>query len=196
MTITELYNKLDDKDFQDHLTGNLFFPAYMYVYDPAKEYEVDREILNIKERLHRPNNYLNVMVLDIFEAFLAFLQSQPFGRTTRYEYYLLQEEKMPEKVEKALRQSANDDLFYTYLHQQISEHFKRSGESRVAYVFVKGFGAIFPYLRANKFMNNFEKHITGYKLILFYPGEVREHYHLFNILNDENLYRAIKLINS
>ncbi len=27
MTITELYNKLDDKDFQDHLTGNLFLPG-------------------------------------------------------------------------------------------------------------------------------------------------------------------------
>ena len=28
MTITELYNQLCDKDFQNHQTGNLFFPAY------------------------------------------------------------------------------------------------------------------------------------------------------------------------
>ena len=50
MTITELYNQLANKDFQDHLTGNLFFPAYMYVYDPEKEYEIDAEIINIKEK--------------------------------------------------------------------------------------------------------------------------------------------------
>ena len=70
MTITELYNQLSDKDFQDHQTGNLFFPAYMYMYDATKEYEIDREILDIKNRLHRPNNYLDVMVLDIFEEFI------------------------------------------------------------------------------------------------------------------------------
>jgi hypothetical protein len=67
MTITELYNQLCDKDFQNHQTGNLFFPAYMYMYNPELEYEVEKEILNIKNRLHRPNNYLDVMVLDIFE---------------------------------------------------------------------------------------------------------------------------------
>jgi len=48
MTITELYNQLADKDFQDHSTGDLFFPAYMYMYDPTKEYEIDNEILDIK----------------------------------------------------------------------------------------------------------------------------------------------------
>lgn len=74
MTITELYNQLADKDFQDPMTGNLFFPAYMYVYDPAEEYQIQKEILYIKERLHRPDNYLNVLVLDIFQELLTFLQ--------------------------------------------------------------------------------------------------------------------------
>ena len=83
MTITELYNKLDDKDFQNHLTGNLFFPAYMYVYDPDKEYEIDQEIMNIKERLHRPTNYLDVMVLDIFEEFLEFMRNKNFGKVSK-----------------------------------------------------------------------------------------------------------------
>lgn len=195
MTITELYTKLDDKDFQDHLTGNLFFPAYMYIYHPASEYEVDQEILSIKDRLHRPTNYLRVMVLDIFEEFLEFLRVEPFGKVSKFDFFLKQEETRPEQVEKSLRQTANDDRFYAWLHQRITEHFQQAGDAKVAYVFVKGFGAIFPYMRASKFMSNFEKHISGYKLILFYPGEVKENYNLFNVLNDENLYRAIKLIN-
>ena len=195
MTITELYTKLDDKDFQDHLTGNLFFPAYMYVYHPAREYEVDQEILSIKDRLHRPTNYLRVMVLDIFEEFLEFLRVEPFGKVSKFDFFLKQEETRPEQVEKSLRQTANDDRFYAWLHQRIKEHFQQAGDAKVAYVFVKGFGAIFPYMRASKFMSNFEKHISGYKLILFYPGEVKENYNLFKVLNDENLYRAIKLIN-
>ena len=79
MTITELYNQLANKDFQDHETGNLFFPAYMYTYDPEKEYEVDAEITDIKHRLHRPSNYLDVMVLDIFEEFVSYLKQEKFG---------------------------------------------------------------------------------------------------------------------
>lgn len=195
MTITELYNKLDDKDFQDHLTGNLFFPAYMFRYDPDKEYQVEREIALIRERLLRPDNYLKVMIMDIFEEFLEFLRSQPFGKTTKYEYLLEHEAARPEQVEKSLRQTANEDRFYSWLHQQITAHFQEAGESKVAYVFVKGFGAIYPYLRASKFMSNFEKHISGYKLILLYPGKIEGNYYLFELLNDDNMYRAIKLIN-
>ena len=195
MTITELYNQLADKDFQDHLTGNLFFPAYMYVYDPEKEYEVDQEILNIKDRLHRPTNYLDVLVMDIFQEFLAFLKTQRFGKASKYELFLEQEAQKPERVEKSLKQMANDERFFSWLHGKIKEHFTKAGEAEVAYVFVKGFGAIYPYLRASKFMNNFEKYISGYKLILFYPGKATDYYHLFKLLDDENLYRAIKLIN-
>ncbi|MEZ4966029.1 MAG: DUF1788 domain-containing protein [Saprospiraceae bacterium] len=106
-----------------------------------------------------------------------------------------QEETRPDQVEKSLRQTANGDRFYAWLHERITSHFKMAGDAKVAYVFVKGFGAIFPYMRASKFMNNFEKYISGYKLILFYPGEVKDNYNLFKVLNDENLYRAIKLIN-
>lgn len=197
MTITELYQQLADKDFQDHQTGNLFFPAYMYVYDPAKEYEVEREILNIKERLHRPTNYLEVMVMDIFQEFLAFLKTQKFGKVSKYDFFLEQEPQKPDRVENSLRQIANDDRFFAWLDQKIKDHFRQAGEAEVAYVFVKGIGAIYPYLRASKFINNFEKYISGggYKLILFYPGAVQDYYHLFGLLNDENLYRAIKLIN-
>ncbi|MFZ4564396.1 MAG: BREX protein BrxB domain-containing protein [Bacteroidales bacterium] len=195
MTITELYDKLSDKDFQDYLTGNLFFPAYMYVYDPEKEYEIDQEIISIQNRLHRPNNYLDVMVLDIFDEFLNFLNATAFGHKSLLQDYLDDEPQMPAEVEDGLKQDATGDPFMNYLNARIKDHLNNAGNAEVAYVFVKGFGKIFPYLRASKFMNRFEKNISGYKMILFYPGEVKENYNLFKILNDEHLYRAIKLIN-
>lgn len=195
MTITELYEKLSDKDFQDYLTGNLFFPAYMYVYDPEKEYEIDQEIVNIQNRLHRPNNYLDVMVIDIFDEFLNFLRITTFGPKSLFQDYLDDEPHMPSQVDEGLKQDATGDAFMNYLNSRIKEHLNNAGNAEVAYVFVKGFGKIFPYLRASKFMNRFEKNISGYKMILFYPGEVKENYNLFKLLNDEHLYRAIKLIN-
>ena len=87
MTITELYKQLENKDFQDHETGNLFFPAYMYTYDEEKEYEIDREILDIKNRLHRPNNYLDVMVIDLFEIFCDYLKQEKFAKSNKFDFY-------------------------------------------------------------------------------------------------------------
>lgn len=195
MTITELYTQLSDKDFQDHQTGNLFFPAYMYMYDPEKEYEINAEILDIKNRLHRPTNYLDIVVLDIFEVFVEYLKQEKFGRDTKFNYYIQHEEVKPNAVDKALRMDAYNQRFLTYLSNKIHEHLLQAGDSEVAYVFVKGFGLSFPYIRASRFMNNFEKYIKGYKLIMFYPGKAKDYYSLFGLLKDENLYRAIKLIN-
>lgn len=195
MTITELYTQLSNKDFQDHQTGNLFFPAYMYLYDPEKEYEIDKEIVDIKERLHRPNNYLDVMVIDIFEELVNYLKGTIFGKMSKFDFYLEQECSKPEAVEKALKQDAYDVRFLKYLDEKITNHLANADDHEVAYVFMKGFSNSFPYLRVSRFMSNFEKYIKGYKLIMFYPGQVKEYYSLFGLLKDENLYRAIKLIN-
>ncbi|MHA8066290.1 BREX protein BrxB domain-containing protein [Aquirufa sp. ROCK2-A2] len=194
MTITELYNQLCDKGFQNHETGNLFFPAYMYMYNPEQEYEIEKEILDIKNRLHRPNNYLDVMVLDIFEEFVVFLKNEKFGNSTKYKYYLEHESNKKEAVDKALKQDAYSEKFLINLRDKIASH-QNNTDYEVAYVFIKGFGNSYPYLRASRFMSNFEKYIKGYKLIMFYPGVAKGYYSLFGILQDENLYRAIKLIN-
>ena len=194
MTITELYHQLSDKGFQDHQTGNLFFPAYMYMYNPELEYEVEKEILDIKNRLHRPNNYLDVMVLDIFEEFVNYLKMEKFGFGTKYEFYLEHEKNKAQAIEKSLNKDAYDVRFMNYLNNKIVEHHSNT-EYEVAYVLMKGFGNAFPYIRASRFMSNFEKHIKGFKLIMFYPGVAKGYYSLFGLLQDENLYRAIKLIN-
>lgn len=194
MTITELYNQLCNKDFQDHQTGNLFFPAYMYMYNPEKEYEVEKEILDIKNRLHRPNNYLDVMVLDIFEEFLSYLSNEKFGTNSKFDFYIAHEANKKDAVDKALKQDAYTEKFMIYLRDKIAQHHKDT-DYEVAYVFVKGFGNSYPYIRASRFMSNFEKYIKGFKLIMFYPGTAKGYYSLFGLLQDENLYRAIKLIN-
>jgi len=195
MTITELYDQLCDKDFQDHYTGNLFFPAYMYMYDAEKEYEIDQEILSIKDRLYRPSNYLDIMVVDIFEEFINYLKQEKFGRDSKYDFYLQHDSGKPKQVADALKKDAYDNRFLTYLDEKIQSHLNGAEEYEVAYVIVKGFGNAFPYIRASRFMNNFEKYIKGFKLIMFYPGEAKDYYSLFGLLKDENLYRAIKLIN-
>ena len=196
MTIPELYDRLADKDFQEYTTGQLFFPAYMYMYDAKKEAEIEREIQDIQDRLKRPNNYLDVMVLDIFEELLNHLDGQKFGRAaSKLQFYLENEARKPEAVESGVKDLAYSEEFLSAIEAKIQDHLIRAKHYEVAYVFMKGFGRAFPYIRVSRFMANFEKHINQYKLIVFYPGTTNGNYQLFGELDDEHLYRAIKLIN-
>lgn len=195
MTIEELYEHLANDDFKDHETGNLFFPAYMYMYEAEKEYEIDAEINNIKDRLYRPANYLDVIVLDIYEEFLAYLKQEKMAKSNKFDFYMLHEKSKKDAVEKSLFRDAYDKRFLSFLNSKIQSHLAVDDGLLRSYVFLKGFGNAFPYIRTSRFFNNFEKNIKGYKLIMFYPGEAKEYYSLFGLLKDENLYRAIKLIN-
>jgi len=196
MTIPELYDKLADKDFQEYTTGQLFFPAYMYMYDAKREREIEHEIADIQSRLRRPNNYLDVMVLDIFEELLVFLDGQGFGNApSKLHFYLEHEGRKPEAVSTGVREAAYSEEFMQQLEGTIQQHLMEAKQYEVAYVFMQGFGRAFPYVRVSRFMANFEKHIHGFKLIVFYPGTTNGNYQLFGELQDEHLYRAIKLIN-
>jgi LPS O-antigen subunit length determinant protein (WzzB/FepE family) len=195
MTIAELYTHLANDDFKDHETGNLFFPAYMYMYNAEKEYEINAEILDIKNRLHRPTNYLDVIILDIYEEFIEYLKQEKMAKTTKFKFYMEREESKQQAVNKSLFKDAYDQRFLDFLNAKIQTHLKIEDSFQRSYVFLKGFGNAFPYIRASRFFNNFEKHVKDYKLIMFYPGEAKEYYSLFGLLKDENLYRAIKLIN-
>lgn len=195
MTITELYAKLENDDFKDHETGNLFFPAYMYMYDAEKEYEIDAEILDIKDRLYRPSNYLDVIILDIYEEFLAYLKQEKYAKSNQFDFLMLHEKSKKDAVERSLSKAAYDDRFLKFLNNKIQTHLSIDDSFQRSYVFLKGFGNAFPYIRTSRFFSKFEKYVHGYKLIMFYPGEAKEYYSLFGLLKDENLYRAIKLIN-
>lgn len=195
MTINELYELLCDKDFQDPDTGNLFFPAYMYMYDPAREYKVREEISQMKERLIRPNTFVDLLVINLFDEFLEHLRSVWFGNQSLLEITLRNEPKDPDKVAETLRREAIKGPFLASLNEKIKSHVQETGFLKKSYVIVHGFGEIYPYLRASKFMSNFEKYISGYKIILFYPGTAKDYYSMFGLLSDENPYRAIRLIN-
>lgn len=200
MTISELYEKLSDKDFLDPTTGNLFSRAYMYLYEPENEYHIRQEIQHFKDRLIRPDTYRNIFLIDIFEEFIEYLEKGKFGQHSRLDFFINQEKEKPDRVEQSLKKDAIDAKFFSQLNDKIETHFNSSDSYEVGYVIIYGFGAIFPYLRASKFLSNFEKYYMDngkYKLILFYPGSVEDksRIKLFRKLEDDNPYRAIKLIN-
>lgn len=200
MTIDELYEKLSSRQFQDTQNGDLFYNFFVYQYPAEKEYEIRQQIKEFKEQLIRPINYVDVLTMNLFEEFCNFLDGQSFGKLhpSYLKYLIEKDDTNPESVTKTLTNKANSDAFFQYIHNRIIEHISIKDNKIRPYIFLYGIGSMYPYLRTNVFLTNYEKYnqSSNYKLIVFYPGNVNKNtYHLFGMLNDEHTYRATLLIN-
>ncbi len=200
MTIDELYEKLSSRQFQDTQNGDLFYNFFVYQYPAEKEYEIRQQIKEFKEQLIRPINYVDVLTMNLFEEFCNFLDGQSFGKLhpSYLKYLIEKDDTNPDSVTKTLTNKANSDAFYEYVHNKIIQHISIKDDKIRPYIFLYGIGSMYPYLRTNVFLTNYEKYnqSSNYKLIVFYPGNVNKNtYHLFGMLNDEHTYRATLLIN-
>lgn len=200
MTVEELYNKLCSKEFQDPSNGDIFYNFFVYLYDARNEYGMREQIADIKAKIKRPSEYIDVLTLDVFEEFCVFLDDKAFGKKyPSYLQYLLEKEAtLPDKVSDSLTNAANSDEFLHHIHNRIQEHVSKVNEYKKPYVFLYGIGNIYPYLRASTLLNRYEQvnESSRYKIILFYPGETdAASFKLFGKLEDNHTYRAILLMN-
>lgn len=201
MTVEQLYDKLCSKAFQDPRNGDLHYNYFMFQYDATKEYDMLRQIDDIREKIRRPNNNVDVLLLNLFEEFTAFLDRRSFGRKwNSYKDYLIHKEQtMRAEVQNSLRDLANSADFIDYLHERIMTHVAKVDDGLIRpYVFVYGVGNMFPYLRVNNLLVRYEAQnkSSKYKLIIFYPGEQYGNtYKLFGKLEDDHTYRASLLLN-
>jgi hypothetical protein len=190
MIVDKIYDLLADKAFQEPRTGDLFFPAYIYTYPPEDEYKTREEIALLTEKLKRPNNFLDCLVLNIYDEFIEHLKSYSFAGRTIFDEVVNKEKSDPKAAAKWIRQLATDRKFYNYISDKVHGHFEAKTDKRV-YLLIHGFGSSFPYVRASEFLKNTESLIKEFKIIVFYPGEYKDgHYSLFKELHDDNMYRA------
>lgn len=200
MTIEELYAKLCSPEFRTLENGSVFYNYYIYQYPASEEYEIRRQIKAFKENLIRPNTYVDVLTLDLFECFCEFLDKQSFGKMnpSLLKYLYDKDATNPAGVTESLEHYAHSDAFFGFVQQKINDFVREDTGLEHPYVFIYGMGKMFPYLRTNNFLTSFEgfNDTSKYKIIVFYPGERKDNsFALFNRLDDAHSYRAILLVN-
>ena len=77
--ITELYNKLNSKDFQS--PGGISHNFYIVPYDVREEGKMLADVAHIVEDLKRPNDFIEILSINLFDAFLEYLGEKRFGRS-------------------------------------------------------------------------------------------------------------------
>lgn len=197
MELSNLFEELSKREFQNPDTGNMFFPAYIYCYSPQKEYQIRSEIAELKDRLVRPDIFQDAMIINIYEEFINFIKKEKLGDESLFDLFIKQEkEDSPEEAAVNLKNTADSVGFLKCIDEKIRVHFQLPSKYKKVYVLVHGFGSIFPYLKASEFLKRFEEYVSGggYKIVVFYPGKFENnHFYLFDEINNESIYRATLL---
>jgi len=192
INIDKIYDLMSDKGFQEPRTGNLFFPAYIYTYPPEKEYEIREQIILLTEKLKRPNQFLDCLVINLYEELINYLKQAKFAGKPYFDLIMEKEKESPDDAMYWIKDRINKG-FYPHIEKKVKEHFDDVSDKRV-YLIIHGVGNSYPYLRASEFLKNTESLIKEFKVLLFYPGNYEDaQYRLFGILDDDNLYRANNL---
>lgn len=188
--LDRIFKLLSQEDFKDPDSGLLFFPVYIFTYSPEEEYLIRNQIEELNEKLKRPSNNLNCLIINIYDEFIGFLKSQKFAGDTIFDSILsLELDDYSESLDY-ITELAESNEFLEYIGEKFQTYFEKNENDKV-YMILYGFGSIFPYLRLSTLLKKTEKHTKKLKIITFYPGEFKNsRYSLFGIFNDDNVYRA------
>lgn len=189
--LDDVFRRLADPEFQELGAGLMSFPAYVYVYPPGREHEFREAVSRLPERLRRPNVGQDPLLVNVFEEFLSYLESESLSGRPLLDHILEQEAGAPRKVGRQLRSQAKSDDFVQRLAGMFGQHVSEESELGRSYVLIHGWGAIYPYLRSSEFLDRMERHMGEYKIILFYPGTYENgQFRLFGELTSNRVYRA------
>jgi len=93
---------------------------------------------------------------------------------------------LAEQVAESLGLDEDDNEIVNY----IDDNTTKNNEV----VFLTGVGQIFPLLRSHKILNILQQKLDKVPLIMFFPGSYSgRSLDIFNVVHDDNYYRAFKL---
>ncbi len=190
-SIDSLYELLENRDFLNPNTADIFSPFFFYTYDADKEYQVRSEIERLKEKLKRPLAMVDSLVLNIYHVMIEYLKSRMLAGKSDFDLLMDLDKQGSDRFNTKLNRILNDVDFVLFINTKVKDHLSADSSLKKVYVFLYGFGTIYPYLRAHKLVSRLEQYVKEYKVIIFYPGEFENnHYKLFGKLSAKNIYRA------
>ena len=79
--------------------------------------------------------------------------------------------------------------------EQIVDYIQKQLQGDERLIFLTGVGACYPILRSHTILNNLHPILDRTPLVMFFPGSYDGHeLRLFNMLKDDNYYRAFPLV--
>mgnify|MGYP000849588856 FL=1 len=135
MNLDNLFNLLSTTEFQNPESGSLFFPVYIYTYNPDEEYCFREELEILKNRLLRAAIYQDCIVINIYDVFIDFLKSRFLGNDSLFDL-LIEQEKIEgtDSIYEPTRDCAFGSDFFDFLNKKIMNSFNLQNEYKKVYI--------------------------------------------------------------
>ena len=181
-TINNIYDIVSNPRFinMEGLSGEI--PFWVAPYDLSKELKVESEIKHLVRKLKTSG--LEPLCIDLFELSCEII-----------------EENIGMEELKQIELDLDKSFFLDALQSTINIHDRfipAIGEkvkgANPQMLFLKGVGKVYPFIRSHIVLNNLQSEIKNIPTLMFYPGEYSgRSLRLFNLLEDDNYYRAFNI---
>lgn len=181
-TIDHIFDIVSNPRFinMEGLSGEI--PFWVAPYDIKEEHRVETEIKLLIRKLK--TNGMKPLCIDLFE-----LSCEIIDKNIGMEELI--------QIELKLEKSFFLDALQSTIN--IRERFipaigQKVNEANPQMLFLKGVGKVYPFIRSHIVLNNLQSVIKEIPTLLFYPGEYTgRSLRLFNLLEDDNYYRAFNI---
>ncbi len=157
---------------------------YVFDYPPERELEVRQRLSDIMRDIARQRPELRVVNVNLFDLIIDHLEER--GLLSKAI------EMQRSRGDDALRSALLAPLHAERLAGVFAARFPPANYDLVL---LSGIGSAYPLIRSHSLLNTLHAVMNGIPLVMFFPGGYDgTNLRLFNQLNDENYYRAFKLI--
>ncbi|MBT6419383.1 MAG: DUF1788 domain-containing protein [Gammaproteobacteria bacterium] len=157
---------------------------YIFDYDPEEELQIREHINFLLAQIPKTAPDLKVTHINLFDLILDYLKE----RKLLDKALQMQQQKGDAAVQKALAAPLHASKLLPLFE-------KAAAPEENDLVLVSGVGNVYPLLRTHSLLNNLHPIMGQTPLVLFFPGKYDgQALKLFGSLQDDNYYRAFKLI--
>lgn len=157
---------------------------YVFNYPPERELDVRRHVQLLRAQIARQHSELRVAEVNLFDLLVNYLRRRKILDPA----LKLQREKGDAELQHALKGSLHEE--------KVAQEFITAAKpDKHDIIFMTGVGNVWPLLRTHTLLNNLHPLMQAKPLIVFYPGMYDgQTLKLFGRLNDQNYYRAFRLV--
>ena len=156
---------------------------YIFDYDPEHEALVQEYIPILKAKLQGISEPLLVTEISLYQIILNILEQRGFLQKA----FDLESKNGSSKLMKSIKPILRPEQIIEYIQGQLQ------GIENI--ILITGVGESWPILRSHTILNNLHAVLDKVPVVMFFPGFYDGHeLRLFNLLKDDNYYRAFPLI--
>jgi hypothetical protein len=154
---------------------------YIFSYDSGFEPVVMNYLPRLREQLGQAG--VKVLEFNLYFLILDLLREKEVLEDT----FALEARRGVTGLEKALKKIVRPEALVALIDAKLTDPHDL--------VFLTGVGAAYPMIRSHTVLNNLHSVIDKVPMVMFFPGSYDgQELRLFNLLKDDNYYRAFPLL--